>query len=58
MWVRRDVANAVSSTVTAGVQFRDLAIECEVMGLDMSNLAATPIPPAHRRLPLRKKAPL
>jgi len=38
-------------------EFRDLAIEAEVMGLDMKQLAATPIPAAHRKLPLKKDAP-
>jgi len=38
-------------------EFRDLAIEAEVLKLDMKHLAATPIPMAHRRLPLRKNAP-
>ena len=38
-------------------EFRDLAMEAETWGLDTTQLAKTPIPLSHRRLPLVEDAP-
>jgi len=38
-------------------EFRDLARECEYLGLDMDHLARWSIPLTQRKLPLRKDAP-